>query len=316
MAIDLSYLLNKCNHRIYDLVVWEGQTYEQRLFEGAAIFNDCTFGDAYMGPDWLLLDFQGADASFVPGPNNTTIATFNLPLVPASDPALFIKLPNTYGRQKIPATTFQTVVDQIVCGLTDIFYGQDSVLYNGAATTFDNSQLVKLWEIDYTNQQLIIYRYQPDYTWLLDFTTIKDDCPLCHGTDVKNDFVWDQIGHIRLVANTEKLSQQVLKAILTPKGKNEHFPWYGTVIQQLLGSKNNFLGFTIRGEIRDQLSRIKQMQTSVLMSDTTFYTPYEALHDILNVSLTPDPSDPRSINIKVLLMCLALEKVETKTVKI
>lgn len=316
MAFDISYVLNKCDHRIHDLVIWEGQTYEQRTFDAESLYNEAIAGEDEFGGTVLLLDSLGAGATFTKGPADTVIATFALPFIPASDPRLFIKLPNTYNRIEVNPVTSGQVIEQMLYSLEGVTYGDTGLSYAGGGTYVDTVNPMKVWEVDYVNQTLIIYNYVPDFTWILDITTTKEECPYCQGSQLKHDLVLNEVGKLQLVANTEKLSQHVLKSILTPRGKNRYFPDYGTAIPKLIGEKNNFLGFTIRGEIRDQLSRIKKLQTSVLQSNPNFYTPYEALHDILGVNLLPDPSEPRGINLKVLIMSLALDKIETKTVKL
>jgi hypothetical protein len=201
------------------------------------------------------------------------------------------------------------------------YYGEVSYDLGGSAT-LSTGNTVKIWEILYNadgTNDLVIYRYDSDYDWYADYNVLTDECPFCGGTGVRNDLALTPIGRLQVAFDTDKLVQCVLKAVLTPQGKNVYYPNYGTGLIDAIGSKNTTSGpnsltpFTLRDQIMKQLTIIKQTQEGILNQSLSFYTAQELLDDIVGIKLLPTTS-VKVMHLVVTILNRALEKHTSKAV--
>ena len=249
----------------------------------------------------------------------------------SANPALYKQLPTDYNRVAVPQYVLTSYLTVLFYGLP-IYYGYDydDLFFGGPG----NAQLdlfptpTKAWDVMYVDttiivggqsvfvpaNSLVIYQYDNTYTWLLDYNVPSSDCPYCGGTNVKNDLILSATGQLQLVYDIDKLSQQVLKSIITKKGKNSYFPNYGTTLADSIGTKIA-TGWTLRSQIVEQLETIKQYQNAMLASNASLYTARELLDDLLGVKAIPT-ADPRNINLTVTIVNRALETANAKTLRI
>ena len=323
MAFDLSYILVPCDHRIVDDVVEYAIDYGKILIEDSPIYNnDVYFGDAYFGNALYIPKnnmYQGGKLEF----NTDGTITAKLPIRyrVAHSPRLFFKKPWEYRRTEVKQEEYYEWATKIRYGRGHRF-GVDVSKYD-APSPVKSVTPQKRWYINtvydaynnYVYNELILKRYDPTFTWIMDYNVDISECPYCFGKGVENDIHFNKVGKLEIVLNTKKLVQQVMKSILTPKSKNFYFPKYGTNIKYLLGTKNIFLGFLIRSEIMDQLLTIKKYHDIVITASKDLYGPYETLNDLLGVEIYPG-SDPRSINLKAILQTNAFEAVNTQLMTI
>jgi hypothetical protein len=66
-----------------------------------------------------------------------------------------------------------------------------------------------------------------------------------------NDIQFNKINDFDTLSGTEKLKQDINKILLTERGANTNFPLYGTILQSLIGEKNNF--DFIKAKIKDEI---------------------------------------------------------------
>jgi hypothetical protein len=149
--------------------------------------------------------------------------------------------------------------------------------------------------------------------WIMDYTVMEAVCPVCGGSNHKNDLSFGALGRLNLVYRTSKLAQAVMKATLTDKGINDYFPDYGTTLSTMIGSQNYSNDILLRTEIFNQLKTIKNTYDKAFINNPSWYDPFELLEDILGVDLLPS-EDPRAITLRVHVMCKALEEVITKPI--
>ena len=128
------------------------------------------------------------------------------------------------------------------------------------------------------------------------YSTPAERCLRCGATYVENDFRVDENGNLRTVTNEDLLYQICLKALLTKKGSNPFFRFYGTSLMESIGSKalmgiQNFLRF----EINDALKIIQKAQTA--QSSYQEVTLRERLLNVLNVTVIPHEKDPTAFLI-------------------
>jgi hypothetical protein len=327
MAFDLEYILTECDHRIHDELLFESVITSNIVASDAARFGSSFFGRSRFGYTiFYLNDRYGASGQFFDNPDGTVTAVFPLVNKIAGSPKLFYKLPSEYLRHPLSQYT-STEYGIPYYGTLGIYYGVDTDYYLGGLTEVPSdstSSANKLWFIAYEPMvyngynipanSIVITRFNNEYTWLLDYTVVMEECPYCEGTGIKNDLKLSPIGRLKLVADMDKLMQQVIKAIITSKGKNIFFPSYGTIIPQAIGSRG-LNGFILREEIYQQLSMIAKNQQDILNMNSLFFTAGEVLHDLIGVQVQPS-ADPRQINLLVTIQNKASEMRTSKTFKV
>ena len=119
-------------------------------------------------------------------------------------------------------------------------------------------------------------------------------------------------GDIEKVEDTDKLVQDVLKILITPKGVNKMHPWYGTFTEQLIGSGLDE-GVTLdlmRTQIANSLESLKNLQNAMLKSNLTV-TADELIHAITGISVFPDPTSQFSVNVNVEILSKGLKNIKT-----
>ena len=327
ISFDMEYILTPCDHRVHDEILVESTELSDSIVEEAALFGVSVFGDTYGDAIYVLSNDFGTTGTFIHTSDGDIIAIFPLQHTIANSPELFFKTAYDYNRVKPPYTKTSVYASAITYG-ANITYGQEDFYFGGDGyvpvdvTTEDLGGL--FWYPVYTDTQivvegttydisansLVISRYNNKYTWLLDYNTVESECPYCKGSGVKNDLVLSNSGRLQLVYNIDKLAQQVIKAIITDKGKNKYYPNYGTIIMSLIGAKN-INGFLLRQQIIDQLQSIKRYQAEMLSVSTGLYNSRELLEDLLGIKFNPT-ADPRVLSMTVTILNSALERADSK----
>lgn len=97
----------------------------------------------------------------------------------------------------------------------------------------------------------------------ISYLTEKRFCTRCGGTGVENDFRLDEYGAISELNGHDLLYQIVAKAILTERGSNGFYPWYGSIAHRMVGQKSNSAtAMSIKDTVRDTLQKIISVQQS------------------------------------------------------
>ena len=324
MAFDLNYILTPCDHRIRHSLIAEASSETTNLIMDTSRFGISNFGTGQFGVNtYAYVDQFGAEGTYINNTDGTVTAIFPVPGYIAGDPKLFAQVPGTFNREAVPAYSKNSNSEAPYLG--DILYiGDDTYTYFGGSATPSADVVVPVWYIAYTPtaigtvpvpaNSLVINRYDNMYELYLDYNIQTNMCPFCHGTGVRNDLCLTQFGRISAVTDTAKLTQQVLKSILTPKSKNPFFPAYGSTIPTMIGDKS-IDGFSLRDQIVQQLTTIKQQQQQVLTQNPGFFTARELLDDLIGVQLVPQ-TDPRVFGLTVSIVNKALEQTTSKTITI
>jgi hypothetical protein len=131
----------------------------------------------------------------------------------------------------------------------------------------------------------------PNYFWSVTYTTPWNMCPRCKGTEVENDYRFNSQGEALTVVDNNLLYQTVLKTVLTIRGSNIYFPWYGSNVSSSIGAKAIAgVSATIRESVQQALRNLQSLQTS--QSNYQVVTPKERLYSVDNLSVTPATDDP------------------------
>lgn len=135
----------------------------------------------------------------------------------------------------------------------------------------------------------------------LTYITVAEDCPKCDGTSFHFDFAIDELGRAVVIEGEEKLTQDVVKGTLTIKGTNPYHPWYGTILNTLIGSKiADFekLKLLISQDIQELFSNIKDLQ--IQQSEVQEIADKERIEQLISIqSARPDPSNPSLVTVSI-----------------
>lgn len=324
MAFDLKYTYIQCDHRYLDDIVQYANFVNKIIIDRAAILGNIYMNEVTMG-DYLLTNRPNVSIySRIELDNDGSwIGIFPLKYEFGHSASVFRKLPTAYLREPISQKTYFSKKEIVRYGMGyryKQFNNENNKYITYAGYFWRISDIPKInWIIEpvyqdnkYLYHQLKIYNYNPNYNYIVDYNTTPNSCPHCKGFMFKNDLKLNNLGKLDIVVNTPKLVQQIMKAILTPKGKNIYYLNYGTFITQLIGEKNIGLSFLIRSEIREQLTRIKSIHMQILSNYKDFYTPYEILYDLLGMEILKSQS--KEVSIKLTLQTGALEKITTQII--
>jgi len=96
----------------------------------------------------------------------------------------------------------------------------------------------------------------------LTYITRPEECTRCRATGIENDMKFNSAGDVILIGDENLLTQAILKIVLTHRGSNPFFLWYGSNLHTLLGSKAvNRIKVSIEQDVRNAIENYKQIQT-------------------------------------------------------
>jgi len=128
---------------------------------------------------------------------------------------------------------------------------------------------------------------------------------------INNDIKLQPDGKMRVVTDTPKLRQDIIKIILTPLGSVKSHPWYGcTVSDDLIGRNlpDHMLGSEIKASVTQSLERLKALQVG--QATTQKVSLAEMINVIYEVDAERDVNDRRLVNIIVTVLSKRLTKIE------
>ena len=130
------------------------------------------------------------------------------------------------------------------------------------------------------------------------YPVAPDLCLRCLATGVENDYRFDTQGAAMMVSDENLLYQSVLKVILTEIRSNIYYPWYGSTLSNLIGSK--VVGGTTAG-IRQSVSQALTMFQNLQMAQAKYQriTAKERLFAVDAISVNQSPKDPTVFLIEV-----------------
>jgi hypothetical protein len=126
-----------------------------------------------------------------------------------------------------------------------------------------------------------------------------------------NDLAINPDGSIQTVRDNAKLSQDIIKAILTPLGSNKFFSWYGSTISyRTIGQvlDPTMTQIEIERSIQDTLSNLVALQKS--QSRAQYVSAGEQIAAIREINVLRYPSDPRQYQITVSVLTRKLTVLE------
>lgn len=133
-------------------------------------------------------------------------------------------------------------------------------------------------------------------------------CLRCLTTEVENDYRFDAQGAALVVRDENLLYQSVLKYLLTEIKSNIYFPWYGSTLTTLIGTK--VLGGTaagIRQSVSNALTTFKALQDA--QAKYQRITAKERLFAVDNIAVAQSTTDPTVFYVQVSVRNYASEAV-------
>lgn len=122
-----------------------------------------------------------------------------------------------------------------------------------------------------------------------------------------------QNGDFRLVYDSEKLIQSILKICLTPAGSNPLQPWYGSFINRSLIGSSLSSSITVQiaqSQLQNALQNLMTLQQQQVKSFQTV-SPDEQLNSISGISITRSASNLTQYNVVVSVMNKGYKPITT-----
>ena len=125
-------------------------------------------------------------------------------------------------------------------------------------------------------------------------------CLRCQATFVENDFRFDSGGNMIFIRNEDLLYQAALKILLTDRGSNPFYPWYGTTIRERIGTKAlSGVSSVLAEDVRKALAQMQATQNEQAKYQQVTFK--ERLYSVLSVDVRPHQQDPTTFLIEVVV---------------
>lgn len=138
----------------------------------------------------------------------------------------------------------------------------------------------------------------PANKYYIDYYVDPQECPMCFGTNYVQDIEYNGYGEIAKVEGHKKLSQRVLKTLLTKLGTSAEDASYGSQISSFIGSNIDMaLTISLQKVIYEAVQYLIQLQSGV------YLTPEETCTGIYNI----DVDTSEQVNGKLVLTLTILD---------
>lgn len=150
---------------------------------------------------------------------------------------------------------------------------------------------------------------QPPQEMLVTYRTVAERCPLClNVASLSKDVDFDTHGRLRTLEGTDKVRQQVFKALLTELGSNEVVAEYGSTLSASIGEKFDDLTrmrIYSAAQAAVDFLRVEQLSQPDLPLDETILA-------VSNMSVTQNRADPRAVDVFIEVQVGDFTKVPVK----
>lgn len=145
------------------------------------------------------------------------------------------------------------------------------------------------------------------------YTAVSNRCLRCGAALIENDFMFDQAGQVVTIDNENLLYQAALKILLTDKGSNPYYPYYGTDLRARIGTKAlSGVAALINEDVRRALLNLQSLQGEQSKYQRVSFQ--ERLYQILGVQVRPHAQDPTTYLINVSVQNAAAEPINLSVV--
>lgn len=136
----------------------------------------------------------------------------------------------------------------------------------------------------------------------IDYSTINSECRRCGGSNVENDWTYDNSGEVIVVRDEALLIQEIQKDFFTLLGSNPFHTWYGTSLLDTIGKKltsGNFIQNLIVSDIYQAFERWQQIKRQQEEQVQQTVTDEEFPFRLLSVNLQQSTKDPTVIFVEI-----------------
>lgn len=145
------------------------------------------------------------------------------------------------------------------------------------------------------------------------YTATPHRCLRCGGTYVENDYRFDQSGQLIMIQNEDLLYQAALKIVLTDRGSNPYYPWYGSSVKSRVGSKAiSGVAALIGEDIRRALTKFQDLQKEQSKFQKVSFK--ERLLSVVSVNAYPHVQDSTTYMVDVVLQNASSEAINLSIV--
>lgn len=149
-------------------------------------------------------------------------------------------------------------------------------------------------------------RHVPSDLYFCSYIAQKSECPKCNSTDRVSDIEIDATGRIATVTGTDKIRQQILKALMTIQGSNLYDVGYGSIADSMVGQKMDaYSAASLQFSILNCLNNLSQTQKDNNLPSN------ETIASISDISAVADVDNPLKVNIVVTIMTQDYQQVST-----
>lgn len=120
-------------------------------------------------------------------------------------------------------------------------------------------------------------------------------------------------GDFKLVKDSEKLIQDILKIALTSAGGNPSFPWYGSYVSRtLIGSGfDTSITFQLaQSQLQNSLEALKDLQQAQVRSGQRVSAD-EQISSIMDISINRNKKDPRLFDVRIKVLSKGFKPITT-----
>lgn len=120
-------------------------------------------------------------------------------------------------------------------------------------------------------------------------------------------------GDLRVVRDSEKLIQDLLKVSLTTAGSNPLFPWYGSYVSRTLIGSSLDSSITIQvaqSQLQTAIQNLKSLQEAQVKSGQRVSAD-EQINSIMDISINRNSNDPRLFDVKIKVISKGFKPITT-----
>ena len=148
----------------------------------------------------------------------------------------------------------------------------------------------------------------PNRIYLANYIVPLAVCPKCLSAKSFRDIGFNQVGQLAEVTSTDRVRQNVSKALLTVIGNNVFNPDYGSTLSFAIGEK---LTPTIFFKLQQSIINAIQGLIEIQAQEVDTLPADEILLGLNNLSIDIDQIDPRLINIVIDVLVGTFDSVTT-----
>lgn len=148
---------------------------------------------------------------------------------------------------------------------------------------------------------------QPNPLMLISYRATADSCPRCtKPLHLTKDISFDPQGRLQTLTGTNKVKQQIFKALLTELGTNPVVSGYGSTISSSIGQKfDSFAEYQIYSSVMQTVQFLisQQITQPTLPLD-------ETILGVQSIGVVQDATDPRVIRIMINVKVATLDVID------